>query len=163
MAGCQVSELIPTLKELSEAPYAANASCEVTAQRLRMRLYIPWTDRDLALFRDFLSGFPVIPKFHLYGRRNSFLLAFSFSNKINDIFKKHVSTVLMSSSILNNTKYKVEFKVCDKMLIGQNKQQQRENNVTMHFTRKVSNYMVNFMIILIIYFCYQLILSNLYL
>ena len=35
------------------------------------------------------------------------------------------------------------------MLIGQNKQQQRENNVTMHFTRKVSNYMVNFMIILI--------------
>ena len=136
-------------EELSEAPSAATASYDVTAQRLRMRLYIPWTDRDLALFRDFLSGFPVIPKFHLYGRRNSFLLAFSFSNKINDIFKKHVSTVLMSSSILNNTKYKVEFKVCDKMLIGQNKQQQRENNVTMHFTRKVSNYMVNFMIILI--------------
>ena len=83
------------------------------AQRLQMRLYIPWTDRDLALFRDFLSGFPVIPKFHLYGRRNSFLLAFSFSNKINDIFKKHVSTVLMSSSILNNTKYKGEFEVCN--------------------------------------------------
>ena len=35
----------------------------------------------------------------------------------------------MSSSILNNTKYKVEFKVCDKMLIGQNKQQLRENSV----------------------------------
>ena len=82
------------LKELSEAPYAANASCDVTAQRLQMRLYIPWTDRDLALFRDFLSGFSVIPKFHLYGRLNSFLLAFSFSNKINDIFKNMFRQVL---------------------------------------------------------------------
>ena len=37
-------------------------------------------------------------------------------------FKKHVSTVLQSSSILIYTKYKVEFKVYNKMLIGQNKQ-----------------------------------------
>ena len=45
--------------------------------------------------------------------------------KINSTFKikkKHVSTVLLSSSVLNNTKYKVEFKVRNKMLIGQNKQ-----------------------------------------
>ena len=41
-----------------------------------------------------------------------------------DTFKinKHVSTALLSSLALNNTKYKVEFKVCNKMLIGQNKQ-----------------------------------------
>ena len=44
---------------------------------------------------------------------------------MNDTFKikkKHASTVLLSSSVLNNTKYKVEFKVRNKMLIGQNKQ-----------------------------------------
>ena len=40
--------------------------------------------------------------------------------KMNDTFLKHVSTLLLSSSVLNNTKYKVEFKVCNKMLIGQN-------------------------------------------
>ena len=41
-----------------------------------------------------------------------------------DTFKinKHVPTALLSSLGLNNTKYKVEFKVCNKMLIGQNKQ-----------------------------------------
>ena len=40
---------------------------------------------------------------------------------MNEAFKikRHVSTVLLSSSVLNNTKYKVEFKVCNKMLIGQ--------------------------------------------
>ena len=44
---------------------------------------------------------------------------------MNDTFKikKHVATVILSSSVLNNTKYKAEFKVCNKMLIGQNKQQ----------------------------------------
>ena len=44
---------------------------------------------------------------------------------MNDTFKikKLVWTVLLSSSVLNNTKYKAEFKVCNKMLIGQNKQQ----------------------------------------
>ena len=37
---------------------------------------------------------------------------------MNDTFniKKHVAKVLLSSSVLN--KYKVKFKVCNKMLIG---------------------------------------------
>ena len=48
---------------------------------------------------------------------------------MNDTFKikKLVWTVLLSSSVLNNTKYKAEFKVCNKMLNGQNKQQQQNN------------------------------------
>ena len=58
------------------------------------------------------------------------LLSLLFCNelkKINGTFKikkKHVLTVLLSSLVLNhdNTKYKVEFKGCNKMLIGQNKQ-----------------------------------------
>ena len=42
---------------------------------------------------------------------------------MNDTFKikKHVSADLLSSSVRNDAKYKVEFKVCNKMLIGQNK------------------------------------------
>ena len=45
------------------------------------------------------------------------------SKKMNNTFKlkKHVLKVLLSSSDLNNTKYKVEFKVRNKMLTGQNK------------------------------------------
>ena len=35
--------------------------------------------------------------------------------------KKYVSTVLLSSSVQNNTKYKFEFRVYNKMLIGQKK------------------------------------------
>ena len=49
--------------------------------------------------------------------------------------KKYVSTVLLSSSVQNNTKYKVEFRVYNKMLIGQKK---NNRNRTMYaFTRKV--------------------------
>ena len=44
---------------------------------------------------------------------------------MNDTFniKKHVAKVLLSSSVLN--KYKVKFKVCNKMLIGQNNNSNR--------------------------------------
>ena len=47
---------------------------------------------------------------------------------MNDAFKikEHVSTVLLASSVLNNTKYKVEFRVCNKILIGQNRDNQLE-------------------------------------
>ena len=41
--------------------------------------------------------------------------------KINDTFEKHVSTVLLSSSVLILQSTKLNFK-CNKMLIGQNKQ-----------------------------------------
>ena len=83
-----------------------------------------------------------------YGKKTKFILDFYFlhscykehkkvgqnekgERKLNHawIFKcnycnvqKHVSTVLLSSSVLSNTKYKVEFKVCNKMLTGKNKQ-----------------------------------------
>ena len=44
---------------------------------------------------------------------------------MNDTFniKKHVAKVLLSSSVLN--KYKVKFKMCNKMLIGQNNNSNR--------------------------------------
>ena len=42
--------------------------------------------------------------------------------KVNDIFLKPVSTVPLSSSVPIYTKYKVEYKVYKKILIGKNKQ-----------------------------------------
>ena len=42
-------------------------------------------------------------------------------------FFKNVSTVLLLSEVLMYTKYKVEFKVYNKLLIGQNKQWKLNN------------------------------------
>ena len=51
-------------------------------------------------------------------------------------FFKNVSTVLLLSEVLMYTKYKVEFKVYNKLLIGKNKQWKQNNDA---IAKKVLN------------------------